>query len=372
MKTRQLLLTAVLCTCLTGRAQETAVPVGLTKVKPFSHLDLSLTTGSTGLGFDLSMPISNVFSVRAGYATMPHFNHTMHFGVQVGEDPETSQSKFERLSGVLADFTGNKVDDVVDMIGKPTYWNWKLLIDIKPFRNKHWHLTAGIFAGNRQVAEAVNSIEDMPSTMAVNIYNNLWRKAVNYEPLIEYGSSSIYEEEIAEKFRSYGMMSVHLGDYKHDIYYDEDVIAEDDMVLGSEEEGYRFVYQGDILYHGSAWTDENGVEHGPDIKHHKGDAYRMTPDDKSMLRAWAYANRLKPYIGFGYGGRLTKKNPRWEVSFDCGALFWGGTPQVVTHDGTDLMNDIENIHGKVGDYVDIIEKFKIFPVLNLRLTRRIF
>ena len=75
---------------------------------------------------------------------------------------------------------------------------------------------------------------------------------------------------------------------------------------------------------------------------------------------------------FGYGGQLLKNDPSWQVSFDCGALFWGGTPRIVTHDGTDLVNDVENVRGKVGDYVDIVKKFKVFPVLNLRITKRIF
>ena len=372
MKRTLILLASVLVPLTTTWAQLEITPAKTDKVKPFQHLDLSLTTGSTGLGFDVSMPLNDMFSLRAGYATMPHFSHTMHFGVQVGEDPATSQSKFERLAGLLEDFTGNKVDNVVDMIGQPTYWNWKLLVDIKPLRNKHWHFTAGVFAGNSQIAKAVNSIEDMPSTMAVNIYNNLYYKALRDEPFIEYGEMSIYNANIAEKFKSYGKMSIHLGDYKHDVYYDEDVYADEDMIVGNEEEGIKIYFEGDLMYHGSNWVDEDGVEHGPDIKYHKGDAYRVTPDDNSMLRAWVYAKRFKPYLGFGYGGRLLKKDPSWQVSFDCGAMFWGGTPQVVTHDDTDLVNDVENIRGKVGRYVDIIQKFKVFPVLNLRITKRIF
>ena len=30
------------------------------------------------------------------------------------------------------------------------------------------------------------------------------------------------------------------------------------------------------------------------------------------------------------------------------------------------------IRGKVGDYVDIINSFKVFPVLNVRITKTIF
>lgn len=347
-------------------------PIGL-HTKAFSHLDLSLTSGSTGIGFDVAMPINNTFSLRAGYAFMPHFTHAMHFGVNVARpdeelDPEVSAHRFNRLAELLEGFTGNKVDNVVEMIGKPTYWNWKLLVDVFPLRDKHWHVTAGIYAGNSQVAAAVNSIEDMPSTMAVGIYNNLYYKAVNMEPLAKIGDNYSYlPEEVREKLEEYGMMSIHMADYKHDIYYDEDVVA-----TKSDFVGDIYYNKGDIIYHSTAWTDADGVEHGPDIKHKKGDPYRMVPDANSMVKAWAYAKRFKPYLGFGYGGRLIKGDPRWMLSFDCGAMFWGGVPRIVTHDGTDLINDVENVRGKVGDYVDIIKKFKVFPVANLRITWRIF
>ena len=70
--------------------------------------------------------------------------------------------------------------------------------------------------------------------------------------------------------------------------------------------------------------------------------------------------------------RLIKGNDKLKVSFDCGLMFWGGTPSIVTHDGTDLANDVENIKGKVGDYVDLIKGVKAFPVLNVRFTHTIF
>ncbi len=357
MRARILLLLTVLTVCMTALGQMPTSTEDVAATRPFKHLDLSLTTGTTGVGFDVSMPINDVFSVRASYATMPHFTHAMHFGVDVGEDPATSQAKFNKLSGLLEGFTGNKVDNVVSMNGKPTYWNWGLMIDVRPLHNKHWHFTAGVFAGNRQVAEAINMLEDMPSLMAVSIYNNLYEKSLRNEPFITYGDVSLYNDDVAEKILNYGKMSIHIGDYKRDIYYEEDVYYDLDYpsVIGD-----NYYEPGDIIH-------AKG-----DVKHKKGDAYRMTPDENSLVKAWAYAKKIKPYLGFGYGGKLLKKDTRWQVSFDCGAMFWGGTPKIVTHDGTDLVNDVENVRGKVGDYVNIIKKFKVFPVLNFRLTRRLF
>lgn len=333
-------------------------------VKPFSHLDISLTTGSTGLGFDVSMPINNVFSLRTGYAFMPHVKHMMHFGVDVGDDPAESQSKFDRLSGMLAQFTGMEVDNIVDVEGQPTYWNWKLLVDVKPFRNKNWHLTAGIFLGSHEIARAKNTTEDMPSLMAVNIYNNLFTRSMNGE-LFTFDGISF---NMKEKFEKYGMMSIHMGEYKHDILYDEDVVYEEDVLAEK-----NVIIDGTYYMAGDVIHAKGEVIHAKgEVKHQAGTPYRVVPDENSMVKAWAYANRLKPYIGFGYGGRLLKKDDSWHVSFDCGAMFWGGVPKIVTHDGTDLVNDVENVRGKVGDYVDLIKKFQVFPVLNLRITKRIF
>ena len=333
------------------------------KSHAFDHLDLSLTTGSTGIGFDLSMPISKVFALRAGYAIMPRFSQRLHFEVEVGDNPAESQSKFERLSGLLASLTGNTVDNQIDMVATPSYWNWKLLLDVKPFRNKHWHFTAGVFAGNGQIGKAVNAIEDMSSLLAVSMYNNLYNKTMNEEPIANIHGTDIFMEDptgkidLKDMLARYGQMSIGMGEYKHDILYEEDVVAAYDF----------FDYENDVFY-----NEGDIIHHAGDVMIPKGTAYRMTPDENSMVKAWAYANKFKPYIGFGYGGNLVKNDDSWQVSFDCGAMFWGGTPKVVTHDGTDLVNDVTNIPGKVGDYVKIIKGFKVFPVLNLRITKRIF
>jgi hypothetical protein len=83
-------------------------------------------------------------------------------------------------------------------------------------------------------------------------------------------------------------------------------------------------------------------------------------------------NALKPYVGIGYDGRLVSNNDRLSIGFDAGLMFWGGTPSLITHDGTDLIHDVDNVPGKVGDYVRIIKRAKVFPMVNLRLAFRLF
>ena len=304
-----------------------------------NHLDLSLTAGTTGLGFDIAAPIGDYVQVRAGYSIMPRFKYDMDFGIQVGDDPKTSQSKFEKLSGLLTQITGNSVDNHVTMEGRPTYYNFSLLVDVYPFKNnKHWHFTGGFYLGPSKVADALNSIKDMQSLLAVNIYNNIYNKVSKGEPIIVMNENDVYlDPAYEEKILSYGRMGIHIGDYKNQFLTDEA---------------------------GNPKLDANGNPiHKP---------YMMEPDNEGTVNAEATANAFKPYLGFGYGGRLFKKNDKYKVSFDCGAMFWGGTPDIVTHDGVNLTKDLINIRGDVNDYVHLIKGVKVFPVLNLRISRTLF
>ena len=313
-----------------GIAAQTADSTRLSR--PFNSLDVSLTAGTTGLGFDVSTNVSDWMQLRAGFAAMPHFDYTMHFGVQVGSDPATSSSKFERLSGILEGFTGSKVDDTIDMVGTPKLWNAKLLCDLFPFRDKRWHITAGVYLGPSVIARAENALYDAQSLNAVSIYNNMYDKAEAWEPLFDNGDVSVYlPSQLEDKILEYGRMAMHVGDYAHDVFDD----------------------QGNQL-------------------HAKGDPYLMEPNTLSMVTCRIKTSSIKPYLGFGYGGRLFKGTDRYSISFDAGVMMWGGTPQIITHDGTDLAHDVDHIGGKVGSYVDFFSAFKVFPVLNIRLTRKIF
>ena len=98
----------------------------------------------------------------------------------------------------------------------------------------------------------------------------------------------------------------------------------------------------------------------------------MTPDKDDMVKANMKVNAFKPYLGIGYDGHLTKHEDKLTIGFDAGVMLWGGTPHLTSHDGTDLIHDVENINGKVGDYINAIEKFKAFPVLNLRIAYKLF
>ena len=295
----------------------------------FNHLDASLTMGTTGLGLDMATPMGEYAQLRAGFSFMPHIHYKARFEVQIGDDPVKSNQKFQTLSKVLNDMTGYQVNNYVDVIGVPTFYNFNLFVDVFPFKqNKHWHFTAGFYWGNSQIAKAYNTTEDMPSLVAVGIYNTMYEKAIKKEPFATVYYKGVahpitddpeYQDMLYDKFMEYGRMGVRIGDYVSD-----------------------------------------------------GSPYIVEPDQNSMVKAQVRANAFKPYVGFGYGGRLIKGDDRYKVSFDCGAMFWGGNPSVITHDGTDLANDVENIRGNVGTYVKLIKAVKVFPVLNVRFTRSLF
>ena len=393
-----------------GQTEPPVVELPKSVTKPFGHLDLSLTAGTTGIGFDLAAPLTNSVQLRLGAAAMPHFNYDMHFGVQVGDDPEKSASKFERLSGLLEGFTGYKVDDDVRMIGQPSFYHMNLMVDVMPFRNKNWHLTAGFYLGPEKFGKAFNSTEDMASLVAVGIYNNLYDRVAksdiindpfyfymhsmgdvlrdidllktlgfnvdDYEILDNYGLDPDNNpiKSAYERIYNYGRMGIHVGDFDHDIYYDEDVLYGEDVVYKDDvwDDDYENIihYKGEVIHKAN---DPNDPLHCKgDLKHSKGDPYMMTPDETSMVKANFLVDNFRPYLGFGYGGNLSKKDDRWKISFDCGAMFWGGKPRIVTHEGIDLCRDVTNISGDVGRYVRFFKKFWAYPVLSVRITRRLF
>lgn len=342
MKKRFGIIVAALLTATLSFAQSADYPCvkGSTENKEdkniLNHLDGSITLGTTGLGVDLAMPIGNRVQVRTGFSFFPHYEQTMHFGVEVGDDsdPAVQDEKFNKLSQTLNEMFTFEVDRNVDMKGKPTMKNFKLLVDVFPFRNKHWHVTGGFYWGPSTVAKAENAAYDGTSLVSVSIYNNLYdRVKASYEsikkmmegdpadpiPYIKINGQEFFAgEDLYNKFQSYGRMGVHLGDKKD------------------------------------------------------GTPYIMEPDADNMVSCKIKVNNFRPYLGFGYGGKLSNRSDRNWISFDCGAMFWGGTPKVITHDGMNLATDVDNIDGKVGDYVKFFKGVKVFPVLELRLTHRIF
>lgn len=335
----------------------------------FQHLDVSVIAGTAGIGIDLATPVTEWAQLRLGYEFMPRFTKRMSFEMTINgqparsydEDGNRQETRFDKLKEFMYSFTGYDIEDHVDMIGKPTLNNFKFLVDVFPFKNnKHWHFTAGFYWGSSKFAEAVNSTEAMVSLVSAGIYNKMYTSAKNGDPLITFDPNQFpslsgvgieMPEEVRKKFLDYGDMGFSVGYFSHDIT-DAD---------------------GNVLISKTMVDTKGKTVRRP---------YIVEPDEDGMVRATASSNSFKPYLGFGYGGNLLKKRNDWKISFDCGAMFWGGTPNLVIYhglklpDGTyrdvSLTEDVVNIGGQVGSYVKVFKALKVYPVLSLRVTKRIF
>ena len=200
------------------------------------------------------------------------------------------------------------------------------MLDVLPLRNKYFHISVGLFAGPSMVAKATNAVEDMTSLMAVSIYNNLYKKVLNEEDIF---AGIELPPAINAKILNAGMMGMPVGVFARD------------MTL---KDGRTFK---------------------------AGDNYMMYPNQENMVKIKMYANKLKPYLGVGYGGPISK-DKRYSLSFDCGFMCWGETPRVLTHEGVDLERDLSSVGSQIKSYVNLVKNLKVYPVLDIRVTRKLF
>ena len=300
----------------------------------FTHLDLGLTLGTDGIAVDLAAPIGHYVQMRLGFSYMPGFQKMVSFQAQVGDTPESRynpdgtpivdeegkpiQTKFDKMAALMGDLTGYKIDEYIDMVATPTFWNGKILFDVFPFKKKNWFFTAGIYVGPACVARAYNTTEDMPSLMAMSMYNTIYDKVLAEEPIITYNGTGLeLPPAVCDKIISLGRMSVPVGTY---------------------------------------------------IK--TGEPYRMVPNEEGMVKAEVIANVVRPYVGFGYRTPISK-DQRTFFSFNAGVLCWGD-PKLITHDGTDLVHDVTDVRGQVKPYVQAVTIAKVYPILNVTFSRRLF
>ncbi len=302
----------------------------------FNSLELAANIGTTGLGLEVASPMTKWTKLRVGFDWMPQFTVPMNFAMSSYVDGRLSD-KFDKIQDMMYKVSGMTIDQEVEMQSKPTMTTFRLLVDVYPFKhNRHWHFTAGFFVGGSTMGKTLNKMTEMPSLLALNMYDRLYRKVTSedfYQNAIDdpnffanlTGISALegvyldpeVVEQIQEKFMSFGQLGVHVGDYEYD-------------------------------------------ENGEPIP------YMMMPDKDGTVSAKAKVNKFRPYIGFGYGGAMSADG-KWEVSFDAGVQFWGGTPKVTTHDGT-VLNDLINLRDKVATYMNFMKLIPVYPTVDFRIS----
>ena len=346
-KAAKLLLTVIvsgytLSTYAAGEENNTSTSRGW-----FNHMDVGVNISSTGIGADLALPMGKSLRLRTGFTYMPQFHLHSDFAVSMNSD--ISSDKKRRMMDLMKNFTGKSMDDYVTMEMTPKWWNFKLLVDIMPFRNhKEWYATVGFYYGPAKIGEAVNVESSNNTVLAVNVYNALYKRAYTGEPMFTYEDSSgemhsfDLSSDLTESIFEAGMMGMKLGEFED------------------------------------------------------GDCALMTPDENNVARAELEVNNFRPYLGVGYCTPITRDH-KLNLKADVGVMFWGGTPHVyvdnvykVNNDydigdfnddwefvenspmRIDLAHDVNNINGKVGDWVRRIKKFKCYPIVSVTFAYNVF
>lgn len=288
------------------------------------NLDAAFTLGTGGLGLEVATPVTKWTRVRAGIQWMPPFHLPLGFDISSFNDGNVSND-ISGIQDLVYDMTGIEMDPDVKMIAKPKMLDFKLIVDVFPFRqNRHWYVSAGFFVGNSVVGRAVNKRNQKPTLVALNIYNRAYDYFTTVEDIYDVplgGGNYMDPEEVLdlqEKFREYGRVGIHIGDYRKN-----------------------------------------------------GKPYLMEPSKDGEVRAKAKTNAFKPYLGVGYSGAIDKEK-RWNVGAEAGVLFWGGAPEVILHDGVNMNKDLKNVRGKVGDYLDFMKSLPVYPLVNFKISYTFF
>jgi len=290
----------------------------------FEHLDLSLSVGTSGIGIDIAMPICEFAQVRAGYEFMPHFKKSISAELMVGnekslqydENRNRIETNYTHVSDLIYKQFGYDMQPYIDMTSRLTMNNFKFLVDIFPLSgNKKLHFTVGFYIGSSQFAKIEHNSGSTSTLMGVSAYNKMYDSAPETDIL-----------------KSYGRAGFPMGVYAADVRS-----ADGTQVL---------------------------------IK--SGEAYKMTPGDKGAIDISVKTNAFKPYLGVGYEANLLKKRDDFKFAITGGLMFWGGTPSIVTPDGVNLADDVNDIPGDMGDYVIFITKLKAFPNISVRIIKNIF
>lgn len=142
MTSRNLFLVATLALCsATSMAQTDDMGI-------FDHLSAGVEIGSTGWGIDLGAPIGNYVQVRAGVSSIPDI--TFSTDVDLCISPQLRMD-YEAFMGTPLTLNSIGIDGSVGMT------SGKLLVDVYPFRNSSFHVTAGAYVGTSKVLTVKNT-----------------------------------------------------------------------------------------------------------------------------------------------------------------------------------------------------------------------
>lgn len=290
----------------------------------FNHLAIGIGIGTEGASLDLALPIGHYVQLRAGMSYLPSIKLTKHF--DASQSGSAGVSNFDSIATILHDVTGLQFDEQIDMKASTQLWNGKILVDVFPFKKKNWFFSAGLYFGPKQVMHIENAAEDMGTLIALSTFNNIYNKVedaiANDNPAQIFGDISL-TPQMMDQIMSIGRLGIAVGTYKQ--------------------------------------TTES---------HQAGDIYNMVPDENGMIKLDIRSNVVRPYVGFGYRTAISR-DKRSFFSVDAGILCWG-TLKMITHDGTNLIKEVDVTNPMLKQYTDVVNHMKVYPAINIRFTRQIF
>jgi hypothetical protein len=145
----------------------------------FNHLSVGLSTGLTGTGIDVVMPVHKLVTVKAGFS-----------GWGVGDikfKAINTATEITQMQMVEEDAVKQaQMVDKVELAAKPKFWNFFLLGEVHPFKNQPFYFTAGLFFGSQTFMHFRNTNEGAlgflyDANQKVEDYNNLYK--TNYPPI---------------------------------------------------------------------------------------------------------------------------------------------------------------------------------------------
>jgi len=402
----------------------------ITDRKWFNHIDIAATAGTSGIGFDVALPMTEWAQLRLGGVWMPYINFDPSFGVEVAENlpKEIQGSRFQQIADMMENMLGTRPELSVKMEGDACMSNFKCMVDIFPIKkNRNFHVTVGFYYGNTDFITASVSPYSMRNLTTIGALNSLYRKALANGQIIDLsafgipGSEDLKFADSNKKLRSWGertgegstvtnwddlkqtevvnkvyaenAFSVTLGEYSHDIIAKEDIYYDYTVEL-DEPYNENIGTEDKPVYHEVRYqTDSNGRPivkggiryHKGEIVHKSGDPIRMVPDENNQIyvegKGWW---KFKPYIGIGYAVPITKDR-RTMLGIDAGVTIWGGTPAVnvkvpmgqnvsgnAIYETVNLVRDAESMPGSVDKYISLVKLLPVMPEISIRISQRIW
>lgn len=150
----------------------------------FNHLDFAITGGTSGIGFDLAVPMSEWAQLRVGGVFRPLKTYTATFTTEMAGayTKEEIDRNFSKMSSMMKTFTNVTPDRSIQMTGDLKMNHFKMLVDVFPIKkHRNFHVTLGFYYGNSTLIEANTRPENVKTLAAINTFNSMYKKALAKE-----------------------------------------------------------------------------------------------------------------------------------------------------------------------------------------------